>query len=83
LDVHAHPQNLPLGAAAGMGFLQLHFVMQMQVHIGLLVKAASRAAYSNGMEQHAAVAADRMRLQYAGKQAVSAGGPAPSLFFHA
>ena len=23
-----------------MGFLQLHFVMQMQVHIGLLVKAA-------------------------------------------
>ena len=33
LDIHTYPQNLPLGASAGMGFFQFHMIVQMQIHM--------------------------------------------------
>jgi hypothetical protein len=36
LDVHAHPQDFPLDAAAGMGLFQFHKIVKMQVHLVLL-----------------------------------------------
>ena len=52
-NIHAHSQDLPLGASAGVSFFEFYLIMQMQVHSVPPVNPYVLAAYNSLSENQA------------------------------